>query len=105
MKYRVIWSEFSEKQVDGIFEYYKENANIKVASKIIKELISSPDKLIKNPEIGAKEILLETKEAEFRYIIYTNYKIIYTIDKQNYQIKIYDVFDTRQNPVKIEREK
>lgn len=105
MKYRIIWSKFSEKQLDTIFEYYKENANLKVAKDIIKSILKAPNVLIKNPTIGTKELLLENRKIEYRYIITTNYKIIYSIDEINHYIKISDVFDTRQNLTKIEREK
>ncbi len=40
MRYKIIWSAFSEKQLDDIFEYYKNSVNIKVAKNIIKQIIS-----------------------------------------------------------------
>ncbi len=105
MKYHIIWSDFAEKQIENIFNYYENRVNVQLARKIINEIISAPNKLIENPEIGVKEPLLAAKKLEFKYIIYSNYKIIYTIDKLAFKIKIYDVFDTRQNPVKIKRVK
>ena len=36
MKYTVIWSDFSEKQLDEIFEYYCDEVNKRTAKKIVK---------------------------------------------------------------------
>lgn len=106
MKYEVIWSEFSEKQIDEIFNYYKEvSKSYQVALKIVTKILLAPDKLIYNPKIGQRELLLENRNIEYHYIVESNYKIIYSIDNDNLFIKIADVFDTRQNPEKIEREK
>lgn len=103
MKFKIIWSAFATTQLDDIFAYYADVANIKVATKIIQHLILAPNKLIENPYIGKiEEFLLERKES-YRYLVYTNYKIIYSVDEKGKLIKIADVFDTRQNPVKLQR--
>jgi plasmid stabilization system protein ParE len=39
----------------------------------------------------------------FRYMIYKNHKIIYLVNLEENLIEIYDVFDTRQNPIKMNR--
>ncbi|WP_426475565.1 hypothetical protein [Chryseobacterium balustinum] len=40
MKYEVIWSEFSEKQIDEIFNYYKEvSKSYQVALKIVTKIL------------------------------------------------------------------
>lgn len=63
MKYQVIWSNFAEIQLDRIFDYYIKNASVKVAKKIIRNLILAPNKLIKNPFLGpVEELLLGRKE-------------------------------------------
>ena len=103
MKFKVIWSDFAETQLDQIFEYYSNKASFKVATKIVRNLILKSEKLSQNPYIGAvEEFLLERKEA-YRFVAYTNYKIIYSVDEENSIIKIADVFDTRQNPKKLKR--
>ncbi len=106
MKYKVIWSEFSEKQIDDIFNYYQQSSkSYRVALKIVTKILLAPDQLIYNPKIGQREFLLENREVEYHYIVESNYKIIYSIDEENGYIRIADVFDTRQNPEKIDREK
>lgn len=105
MKYKVIWSAFAETQLDEIYKYYSQRVSAKVAVQIVKNLILRPEQLIKNPYSGVIEELLENRTETYRYIIYTNYKIIYSVDKKQKRIKIADVFDTRQNPMKLTRNK
>lgn len=106
MKYKIIWSEFSEKQIDSIFEYYEQKSkSYDVALKIVTRILKAPDILIENPRIGQKEMSLKHRKIEYHYMVESNYKIIYSIDDKTKSVKIADVFDTRQNPKKIEREK
>jgi plasmid stabilization system protein ParE len=60
-------------------------------------------KLKKQPEIGQIEELLLDRPNEFRFLVHKNYKIIYWINKREKRIEINDIFDSRQNPIKIER--
>lgn len=67
----------------------------------MKEIISEPEKLIKAPFIGQEEELLKQRKIGYRYLVFKNYKLIYSVDTENGFIKIADVFDTRQNPPKL----
>ncbi len=104
-KYKVVWSDFAIQQLDTIFDYYLENANYKVARKLVRNILLETEKLINNQELGQEEELLKVKDKKFRYLLYKNYKIIYFDDKLELLIKVYDVFDTRQNPIKLKRNK
>ena len=105
MGFKIIWSDFAETELDKIFEYYVENASLKVAKNIIEKIISEPNKIISHPEITQVEELLLDRENNYRYLICDNYKIIYSIYSDQKLIMIADVFDTRQNPTKIKRTK
>ena len=105
MSFKVIWSEFAESQLDEIYKYYEINASTEVARKIIIELLAAPNKLIKTPLIGQKEELLKHRKVEYRNLIFKNYKLIYSVDNEKSCIQIADVFDTRQNPIKLKRKK
>nr|WP_264554426.1 hypothetical protein [Flavobacterium sp. N1861] len=59
--------------------------------------------MLLTPEIGQEESLLKQRSVHYRYLVFKNYKIIYSIDNEKGFIKIADVFDTRQNPLKIKR--
>ena len=103
MNFEIIWSAFAERQLDEIFEYYVENASLKVAKNLLQKLLAEPNRIMDNPEMLQIEELLIDRQDEYRYIVCKNYKIIYSIDYKSQLIKIADVFDTRQNPIKIKR--
>lgn len=105
MNFKIIWSDFSETQLDEIHEYYEKKTSLKVATKIVTGIIKESEKLIKASFIGQEEELLKDREIQYRYLVFKNYKVIYSVDEQNGFIKIADVFDTRQNPPKIKRTK
>ena len=103
MAFQIIWSDQAEIELDKIYECYCENASIRVAQNLLQKIISEPEKLLLIPEISQREELLLDRENEYRYLVFKNYKLIYSIDKKAKLIKIADVFDTRQNPIKIKR--
>ena len=95
----------AETQLDEIYDYYEKKASTKVAKKLVRGIINESKKLIKSPLIGQEEELLKQRETEYRYLVFKNYKLIYSVDNQNGYIKIADIFDTRQNPTKLKRTK
>lgn len=103
MNYRIFWSAFAENEIDSIFEYHKVAVNTQIAKRLVRGILNEPKKLLQNPYLGQIEVLLRNRQADYRYILYKNYKIIYAVDVGNKLIKIADVFDTRQNPKKIIR--
>lgn len=103
MTFEIIWSNFAERQLDIIFLYYRENAGKRVAVRMVQEIINEPNRLKKDPFIGQKEELLVGREIVYRYLLKKNFKIIYSVDQTKGFIKIADVFDTRQDPTKIDR--
>jgi toxin ParE1/3/4 len=96
---KIIWTDFATENLKNIFDYYSVNANKKIAHEIRKQILEATKQLKKNPEAGQKELYLESLGPVFRYLVASNYKIIYRFDDN--QIFINDVFDTRQDPIKI----
>ena len=106
MKYEIIWSDFAEKQIDEIHKfYYNKTKSLNIANRIVSRIIIAPDSLKHSPEIGQREPALTNRKLEYRYIVESNYKLIYTINKEKQQVRITDIFDTRQSPTKIKRNK
>ncbi len=105
MGLKVFWTDFSKKELRDIYEYHKENASLKVAEKLVLGIANETMKLANHPQIGQIEELLKNRNHGFRYLVYKNHKIIYWINQSKNRIEICDVFDTRQNPVKIGRRK
>ncbi|MGD1318863.1 type II toxin-antitoxin system RelE/ParE family toxin [Chryseobacterium sp. 2R14A] len=105
MDLEVFWTQLAEDKLKDIFSYYKSKANIKTARKIVEEIIDKTINLNKNPEMGQIEILLEEKPQQFRYLVSGNYKVIYYVNAKAQKIIIVNVFDSRQNPEKLNQTK
>ncbi|MFT4063091.1 MAG: type II toxin-antitoxin system RelE/ParE family toxin [Edaphocola sp.] len=105
MGLKIFWSQLAEDKLQDIFDYYKFKAGLKTARKIISQIVNRTDILETQPQIGAKEPLLTKRPQDFRYLVSTNYKIIYYINQETKRIVIANVFDTRQNPEKIQETK
>ncbi len=103
MALKIYWTDFAKKELKKIFNFYKDEASIRVASKLTTEIVLEVLKLEKQSNIGRIEELLKHRGQSFRYLVYKNYKIIYWTNKNKSRIEIIDIFDTRQNPIKISR--
>ena len=101
MEIRIEWSELSEKQLKDIFDYYSFEVSSGVARKIINRIIDRVSILESNPLAGPKEELLNDYPEDYKYLVESNYKIIYW--KKGNLITIASVFDCRQNPEKIKK--
>jgi plasmid stabilization system protein ParE len=103
MELEIYWTDFSKKELKNIFNYYKEKASLNVAKTLVIGITTEVKKLKKQPTIGQEEELLKNDPREFRYLVYKNYKNIYWVSIEKNTAEIFDVFDTRQNPIKINR--
>ena len=103
MELKIFWTNFSQNELFKILEYHQEKAGLRVAKSIVNGIFKETNKLKKFPKIGQVEELLENRIEEFRYLVFKNYKIIYSINQIKGRVEIHDIFDTRQNPIKIER--
>ena len=101
MEVKVLWSDASLVQLQEIFDYYSFKASPAIARKIIKGIVKKSILLDSNPLIGVKEPLLINRPFEYRFIVETNYKIIYRFDDNI--ARIVSVFDCKQNPQKIDK--
>ncbi len=105
MGLKVYWTDFAKSELKNIYDYHREKVSVKIAEQITKQIVVTADELKSFPEMGAVEEILQSRPENFRYIISTNYKVIYWINKPKKRIEIIDVFDTRQSPIKITRNK
>jgi toxin ParE1/3/4 len=96
---KVVWTRKAKTQIKDIFDFYSKKVSTALANRIIAGIAQKPSILLKHPELGQKESLLEDINPDLRYIVEGNYKLIYF--KNEKHIVIVSVFDTRQNPSKI----
>ena len=101
MELTLYWSQHAEEKLEDIFNYYKQKAGVTTARKLVSSIIDCTINLNKNPEIGQREELLKSRKQNFRYLVYTNYKIIYWINYNKERLEIANIYDTRQNPDKM----
>lgn len=99
MEIIIQWSELATKQLNEIYLFYSSKASPTTAKKIVLKIIDRVEILLKNPLSGPKEHLLSEMPEEFRYLVESNYKIIYWVEDEI--ITIASVFDCRQNPEKM----
>ena len=103
MEISIEWSELSERQLKDVFDYYSFEVSPAIAKKLINRIIDRVSILESNPLAGPKEELLSEYPEDFRYLVESNYKIIYW--KKENLITIASVFDCRQDPKKLAKKK
>lgn len=99
----VIWSKFAADQLDILHQYLILESNKNIAYKQTRELLKTTKKLAEFPQSGKIEPLLINEYIEYRYLIKQHFKIIYYINFELNEVRIVDLFDTRQNPKKMVR--
>ena len=100
---KIIWSNHSSRVLINIYRYYRDTASLKVAMKIKNDIFKSTMQLVEFPKSGQIETNLVNMNMEHRYIVSGNYKIIYR--EVNEGILITDIFDSRQDPLKLKKKK
>ncbi len=100
---QIFWTEFAKNQINDIYDYYNLVAGHYIAKIITNEILAKVERLEYFPDSGTLEPNLSILNSDHKYILVTNYKVIYRIIQDN--IYITDVFDTRQSPNKITRNK
>jgi len=96
---KILWSNLAENSLISIYKYYREVAGISIARKIRSEILVATNQLKRFPDSGQEEDLLKKLEEGHRYLVKGHHKIIYRPVEEG--ILITDVFDTRQNPIKM----
>ena len=105
MELKVYWTDFAKMELQLIYEFLKTNATIVVAKNTINDITNEVKLLSNHPYLGKVEDLLLDRSRVFRVLISKDYKVIYWINTNKNQIEIWDVFNCKQNPVKIKRTK
>lgn len=86
-----------------IFDYYKKIAGLSIAHRLRDKIFNSTRQLKTQPNSGQIEPTLSQLKEGHRYLVRGNYKVIYKEVKEG--ILVTDIFDTRQNPTKINKPK
>lgn len=105
LKLKLNWTLFARGELYKIFQYYKSKSSLKTAISTVEEISKQVLKLEKFPFIGQKKELLADSKQDFRYLLYSNHKIVYYVNLELNLVEIVDIFDCRQEPLKIKRTK
>jgi plasmid stabilization system protein ParE len=100
---KIIWPKLAEDSLISIYNYYRQVAGISIAKKIRSEILASTRQLREHPNSGQIEEVLEQLREGHRYLVKNHHKIIYKPIMDG--ILITDVFDTRQDPIKMNNPK
>lgn len=100
---KILWSDSSIEMLLEIYNYYNEKASPAIAKKIKTDILTATRQLKKHPASGQIELSLEQLNEGHRFLVKGNYKIIYKEIPEG--LLITDVFDTRQDPIKLNNEK
>ena len=96
----VRWTPNASEGLAAIWEYYKLE-NIRAAVRIIRDIRAATLSLVNFPEMAPLDPFLIRFSADYRsLVVRRNYKVVYKIDG-NY-IYIMEIFDCRQNPIKLQ---
>lgn len=80
MELGIYWTEFSQRELDEIYKFYRNSASFRIAKRLINGIFQETLILKSQPQIGQIEELLKNRNQEFRYLIYKKYKIIYWVN-------------------------
>jgi plasmid stabilization system protein ParE len=65
MEIKILWTEEAIARLKDIFDYYSEEATVRIAQKLVIEIVDYADILISRPELGAIEELLRVHSKTF----------------------------------------
>jgi len=99
MDYSIDWTQQALDDLDQIHNFLCNFSESK-ANQTIEKILVRVEQLYTHPNSGQLEAELEGEPEDFKYLLVGYYKIIYAIENQN--ISIYAIFDTRQDPDKLE---
>ncbi len=94
------WTESAVEDLKNIYDFISNSITEDYASQLVDLLYNKPNNLTSGVEIGQREAALSNRKKEYRYLIESHYKIIYSIENKELVI-IHTIFDTRQNPAKL----
>lgn len=98
MKREIIFSKNAEKNLIDLLEYLELKWSIKVKEKFISKLDKSIYLIQNEPEIFPKS---QINKNQYRCVLSKQTTVYYRYNSK--QVRILSLFDTRQNPLKINK--
>ena len=99
MRYRIIWTEFAQMQLNLVYEFAYEQSP-SYADKVIEGIDQCIQQLVMFPLSGPIEQRLVNFAEDYRFILSSYFKVIYRVEREG-AVVIVNIFDTRQDPEKL----
>ncbi|WP_396185481.1 type II toxin-antitoxin system RelE/ParE family toxin [Flavobacterium sp.] len=93
----ILWDNQAKSDLKLIFEFIKIKS-IQGAKNVVKDIIKQSKNIHYPEQYQVDEIIGEP----YRRMVVRDYKIIYKIHSET-EIRILQIFDTRQNPIKLRK--
>lgn len=62
MGLKLYWTEFAQRELENIYDYYREKAGAKISKRLIEGIYNETLKFSSEPNIGQAEDLLKNRE-------------------------------------------
>ncbi|MEQ8424578.1 MAG: type II toxin-antitoxin system RelE/ParE family toxin [Cyclobacteriaceae bacterium] len=98
---KLVYTDQAIISLQQCLDFLPSETSPKTIKEIRDRILDKADKLLNNPHLGQIEEYLEHLGKSHRRVIEGSYKIIYRIEGEI--IYITDIFDSRQNPAKMNR--
>lgn len=94
---KILWDNEAKADLKLIFEYLKLKSP-QAAKNVVQEIVNQSKNIHFTEQYQVDEFLGEP----YRRMVVRNYKLIYKIQSES-EIRILQIFDTRQNPIKLKK--
>lgn len=94
---QILWDNQAKADLKLIFEYIKLKSP-QGAKNVVRDIIKQSKSIHFTEQYQVDEFL----DEPYRRMVVRNYKIIYKIQSEA-EIRILQIFDTRQNPIKLKK--
>ncbi len=94
---KILWDNEAKADLKLIFEYLKLKSP-QAAKNVVQDIVNQSKNIHFTEQYQVDEFLGEP----YRRMVVRNYKFIYKIQSES-EIRILQIFDTRQNPIKLKK--
>jgi plasmid stabilization system protein ParE len=98
---RIYWEDEASNDLEKIQEFLEIHFGKNFANKVIDKIFTKTELLENFTEMGTIQQSIQDKGLSIRYLVESNYKILYQINASKGLVEILAIFDTRQDPSKM----
>jgi plasmid stabilization system protein ParE len=96
-KYKVRITPKARQDLNQIVQYLRRNTSNEVATKVRRGIVAAIDKLVTHPEAYQTFTEISTEKVVFRRMLQWDYKIVYTVNKQELVVLVVKIYHGHQS--------